>query len=102
MDQFKPMHFENLWEDSELTSSQRQLTKQDIINNIYSILQDYLNIDDNNELNINAKDNNRNKLFGELLFNLSQLSMIDKINVFAALNMTNEVKKICNLQSIIK
>lgn len=78
-------HYEQLWEAAEQSSIENTSTKNEILIAIKEELQKYLQID-----NIPSKEIQnilKTKKMGEILFKLAQISRIDNINTFAALQM---------------
>ena len=80
-------HFEQLWEACEKANS-AELSQR----SVHSLLAEltakfglYEALEDNNKLNIVDRQKLKARLFGTLLFALTQLSAKDDINTFAAL-----------------
>lgn len=85
------IHFEEIWEQAE------QLNKSNLLNsNVKSIIDEIkLKLDLYNNLdNLDIDKIELNKLktiaYGEVLFSLTKLSLLDNINVAAGLNFINK------------
>jgi hypothetical protein len=80
-------HFENLWEACEKISTAElsQRSVQSFLAELTAKISLYQALEDNNKLNIIDRQKLKARLFGTLLFTLTQLSAKDDINTFAAL-----------------
>lgn len=75
-------HFEDVWEEAEsidLLSSEQAIDSAVLKLNLYKSL-----LDKDKEL--------KEKLFGEILFDLTKLSKSENINVYKCLKATNKIK----------
>lgn len=78
-------HFEKLWEEAEGLSAKNPLTKDELFIRIGDNFQDYAKLD-----NIPSKEIQsilKTKKLGEILFKIAELSRVDGINTFAALQL---------------
>lgn len=79
-------HFETLWEDSEQLASRAIMDeKNDLIDSISKLLQDYKSIEN---------ESTKIRKYGEILFRLTKLSKLDNINVYKALQINIQYESI--------
>lgn len=86
-------HFEELWVEAENikdTNSSEEVLKQ--LELKFALFRAILMKKDS--LSINDYNESVERLFGEVLFSLSQLSMIENVNVFSALDKSMKLKLI--------
>jgi len=86
-----PKHFEEIWEESEMLSSNNPTDREQLFSNLESDLKEYVKLE-----NIPSQDIQnilKTKKFGEILFKLTELSRIDNINSYAALHMEIQIAK---------
>lgn len=81
-------HFEQLWEEAELSSMQHNLPKDEILANIRKLLEIYLDLE-RPSVTINHPPGYvsvaKEKALGDVLLLLANLSRVDTIDVFKAL-----------------
>lgn len=85
------IHFEELWTQAEELSSKAPMSKEEIFIELGEDLIDYAKLD-----NIPSKDIRgilQTKKIGEILFKLADLSRIDNVNTYAALQLEIQAKK---------
>ncbi len=78
-------HFEELWEDAEKASEKYPISREELFIKIKSEIEEYYKLD-----NIISKDIQnilKTKKLGEILFKIAELSRVDNINTFAALQL---------------
>lgn len=78
------MHFEELWELSEKTSTKLSDTQEEILFKLTQDLKEYEKL--NNVPSKEIQNILRTKKLGEILFKITQISRIDNINSYAALH----------------
>lgn len=89
------MHFEELWEICEkfYQDNDKNNSPQEIINEISMKMDLYRRLDqkgiDQEELK-----KIKSRLFGEILLTLTNLSLIDNVNVFEALSIAHQIRSI--------
>ena len=84
-----PKHFEELWQDAENASVKNSLTKEELFMKLDESLKDYAKLD-----NVPSKDIRnilQTKKLGEILYGLAELSRIDNVNTYAALQLEVQV-----------
>jgi hypothetical protein len=89
------MHFEDLWQKCEDFHS-KDLIGSDIeslINELTIKLNFYKGIDLKPEISKEDKETSKSLLLGEILLTITNISLKDNINVFAALNTALNLKK---------
>jgi hypothetical protein len=92
-------HFEDLWVECEnFHKAESNNDKKSVLDQIKLIIDLYLSID-NKE--INDKQHSYNLLLGELLLLISNLSLIDNVNVYIALKNALTIKSIEAYSNII-
>ena len=81
------MHFEDLWELCEKQNEKVGVNKisSTILDELLIKLQLYKRLSEKEEISADDKKIIKLRLFGEALYVLSNLSLIDEINVFDAL-----------------
>jgi hypothetical protein len=80
-------HFEHLWEACEKANASElaQRSVHSLLAELTAKFSLYATLEDNNKLNIVDRQKLKARLFGALLFTLTQLTAKDDINSFAAL-----------------
>ena len=82
-------HFEELWEDAEKASANRPTNRQELYIALEQEIKEYAKLD-----SIPSKDIQnilKSKKLGEILFKISELSRLDNINTFAALQLEVQI-----------
>lgn len=81
-------HFEDLWEKSEKLHEEtsKNDSSSSIIEELLIKINLYKMIDQKEEIPFNEKEKLKSRTMGEILITLTNLSLIDNINVFAALD----------------
>lgn len=89
-------HFENLWEDAEkyYKESSSSTTIDSVLNELILKINLYKSIDENEAFPTDQKEKIKLHTFGEILMTLTQLSLKDNINSYAALQAALHYKKI--------
>lgn len=89
-------HFENLWEESEkyYKESSNGTEVNSILNELILKINLYKTIDENESFPKDQKEKIKLHTFGEILMTLTQLSLKDNINSYAALHAALQYKKI--------
>lgn len=81
-------HFEQLWEEAEISSVKHNLPKDEVLANIRKLLEIYLDLERPN-VTINHPPGYtvaaKEKALGDVLLLLANLSKVDTIDVFKAL-----------------
>jgi hypothetical protein len=78
-------HFEELWQEAEKASEKQPLTREELFLKLKLEIEEYSKLD-----NIPSKDIQnilKTKKLGEILFKIAELSRVDNINTFAALQL---------------
>lgn len=78
-------HFEELWEEAEKASEKFTINKEVLFNKLAQEIEEYAKLD-----NIPSKEIQKilkTKKLGEILFKIAELSRIDDINTFVALQL---------------
>lgn len=78
-------HFEELWEDAEKASEKCPTSREELFIKIKSELEEYYKLD--NILSKEIQNILKTKKLGEILFKIAELSRVDNINTFAALQL---------------
>lgn len=79
------MHFEELWEEAERVSEKSPIPRDELFIKLKYELEEYAKLD-----NIPSKEIQnilKTKKLGEILFKIAELSRVDNINTFAALQL---------------
>ena len=79
------MHFEELWEKCEQANNSDSSESSHIIDELVMKVAVYQAINSKKELSDKDKKETKEKVMGEILFTLTNLSLKDEINVFKAL-----------------
>lgn len=82
-------HFEELWEDAEKASASRPSNRQELYISLEQEIKEYSKLD-----SIPSKEIQtilKSKKLGEILFKISELSRLDNINTFAALQLEVQI-----------
>ena len=89
-------HFENLWEDAEkyYKESSGDAPIDSILNELILKINLYKSIDENEAFPADQKTKIKLHTFGEILMTLTQLSLKDNVNSYAALQAALQYKKI--------
>lgn len=82
------MHFENLWEKGEKLHQEasKNDTSSSIIEELLIKINLYKMIDQKQEIPLDEKEKLKSRTMGEILITLTNLSLKDNVNVFAALD----------------
>lgn len=82
------IHFEDLWNKSEEFHAKSNLDKSSIsiIDEIFLKIKLYKSFEEKTDLPIEEKKKIKERIFGEILLTLTNLSLKDDINTFLALN----------------
>lgn len=80
-----PQHFEELWRDAEKASEPQLTPRAELFIQLKQAFNDYAQLDaiPSNDIQNVLKT----KKLGEVLYRIAELSRVDNINVFAALQM---------------
>jgi len=79
------LHFEQLWEEAERVAEKSPTTRNELFIKLKYELEEYSKLD-----NIPSKEIQnilKTKKLGEILFKIAELSKVDNINTFAALQL---------------
>ncbi len=86
------MHFENLWEICENFHKENN-TPSDSIDHIITKLNLYKSLNENNNFPKDVLQEMKEHLIGEILFDLTYLSLKDNINTFKVLQSSLKSRK---------
>ncbi len=79
-------HFENVWEESEQISNKVESSNEnELIDSIISLLNEFKTIENKST---------KFRKFGDLLFKISKLSLLENVNVYDALVLSIKYNKI--------
>lgn len=94
------MHFENLWEKCE------NLHKETGNNSVDSSIQElslkielYKTLNNKKDLPVSDKEKIKSRLMGEILLTITNISLVDNINVYQALDEALKFRTIEHLSS---
>jgi hypothetical protein len=92
-------HYETLWEsaEQELATQTAKLSTQELINQLILQLTAYQKLDQAEETPADLKTGLKTQWFGEVLLSLTQLSYLEQVNTFTALETALERAKILSL-----
>ncbi len=79
------IHFEELWQNAEKASEKYPTSRDELFIKIKSEIEEYNKLD--NILSLDIQNILKTKKMGEILFRIAELSRIDNINTFAALQL---------------
>lgn len=90
------IHFEELWEKCEdfFKKNHQNEKVNDLINELDLKFKLYKNIDLNLSLSDKEKQNIKSRTLGEILLTITNISLIDNINVFESLNSALQYRSI--------
>jgi hypothetical protein len=100
-------HFEDLWEAAELAAKKLndESVQEDILLELHQLILSYKNFHESfssQQIDI-PKDyvqSSKERIFGNILFNLAHLSLVEGINVFSALKNAIQNSKISILSKL--
>lgn len=87
-------HFEELWEDAEKASAKRPTNREELYVKLEHEFKEYAKLD-----SIPSKEIQsilKSKKLGEILFKVAELSRLDNINTFAALQLEVQIAEKIN------
>jgi hypothetical protein len=87
-------HFEEIWEDAEKASTKQPTGREELYIKIEQEMREYAKLDiiPSKEIQNILKT----KKLGEILFKISELSRLDNINTFAALQLEVQIAEKAN------
>lgn len=89
-------HFEELWEDAEKASANKPTNREELYIKIEQEVKEYAKLD-----SIPSKEIQsilKSKKLGEILFKIAELSRVDNVNTFAALQLEVQIAEKLNQQ----
>lgn len=88
-----PIHFEELWEECEkIHQGQGEVSASTIISELMMKLNLYKAIDEKKDIPQEDSHKIKSRTLGEILLTITNLSLIDNIDVFESLNIARQFR----------